>query len=166
MNNDQLDGLITHRTTLVCFSVFVKPLPLVETVQCKVLAATNFFANIIVAKQRADELDHELADINASITTIGLPLGYVLNLYTVGQGLPEGAAKYLLYLEVEAECPRFAQVLHEFKNVCPPYLPRELPPQRGIADVHHIWLKTNTPVLTFTYTLWLPKLLLLLLAFS
>ena len=39
---------------------------------------------------------------------VGLPLEYVLNLYTVGQGLPEGAAKHLLRLEVEVECARFA----------------------------------------------------------
>ena len=48
------------------------------------LAAENCFANIVVLKQRADEMDCELDDINASITTIGLPLEYVLNLYTVG----------------------------------------------------------------------------------
>ena len=93
---------------LVCFNVFVVPLPLVETVQCKVLATANCFANIVVLKQCTDELDRELADINTSITTIGLPLEYVLNLYTVGQGLPEGAAKHLLHLEVAAECARFA----------------------------------------------------------
>ena len=81
---------------------------LVETVQHKVFAATNCFANIIVPKQHADEMDRELADINASITTIGPPLKYVLNLYTVGQGLPEGAGEQLLCLEVEAECARFA----------------------------------------------------------
>ena len=93
---------------LVCFTVFVVPLPLVETVQRKVLAAVNCFANIIVPKQHADEMNRELADINASITTVGSPLEYVLNLYTVGQGLPEGAAKHLLCLEVEAERTRFA----------------------------------------------------------
>ena len=81
---------------------------MVETVQCKVLAAANCFANIVVPKQHADELDRKLSDINTSITTIGLPLEYVLNLHTVGQGLPEGAAKHLLHLEVEAECARFA----------------------------------------------------------
>ena len=59
-------------------------------------------------KQCIDEMDHKSADINASITTIGLILEYVLNLYTVGQGLPEGAAKHLLHLEVEAEHARFA----------------------------------------------------------
>ena len=83
-------------------------MPLVETVQRKVLAAENCFANIIVLKQRAAEMDRELVDINASITTVGSPLKYVLNLYTVGQGLPEGATKHLLCLEVEAECARFA----------------------------------------------------------
>ena len=93
---------------LICFNVFVILLLLVETVQCKVLAATNCFANIVVPKQCANELDHELADINASITTIGLLLEYVLNLHTVGQRLPEGAAKHLLHLEVEAEYARFA----------------------------------------------------------
>ena len=93
---------------MVCFNVFVVPLPLVETVQCKVLAAANCFANIVVLKQHADEMDCKLADINASITTIGLPLEYVLNLYMVGQGLPEGAAKHLLHLEVEVEHARFA----------------------------------------------------------
>ena len=72
------------------------------------LAAANCFANIIVPKQCTDEMDRKLADINASITTVGLPLEYVLNLYTVGQGLPEGAAKHLLHLEVKAECARFA----------------------------------------------------------
>ena len=81
---------------------------MVETVQQKVLAAANCFANIVMPKQCADEMDHELADINAAITTIGLPLKYVLNLHTVGQGLPEGAAKHLLHLEVEAEHARFA----------------------------------------------------------
>ena len=81
---------------------------MVETVQCKVLAAANCFANMVVPKQCADELDCELADINTSITMVGLPLEYVLNLYTVGQGLPEGAAKHLLHLEVEAERTRFA----------------------------------------------------------
>ena len=106
-NNDQLDGLITHQTILVCFNVFVVPLPLVETVQCKVLASENCFANIIMLKQCTDELDCELANINTSITTVGLPLEYVLNLHTVGQGLPEGAAKHLLHLELEAECARF-----------------------------------------------------------
>ena len=93
---------------MVCFNVFVVPLPLVETVQCKVLAAANCFANIVIPKQGADELDCELADINTSITMVGLPLEYVLNLYTVGQGLPEGAAKHLLCLEVEAKYARFA----------------------------------------------------------
>ena len=93
---------------MVCFNVFVVPLPLVETVQHKVLAAANCFANIVIPKQRADEMDHKLADINKSITTVGLPLEYVLNLYTVGQGLPDGAAKHLLHLEVEAEHARFA----------------------------------------------------------
>ena len=93
---------------LVCFNVFVVPLPLVETVQCKVLAAANCFANIVIPKQCTDELDCKLADINTSITMVGLPLEYVLNLYTVGQGLPEGAAKHLLHLEVEAEHTRFA----------------------------------------------------------
>ena len=93
---------------LVCFNVFIVLLPLVETVQRKVLAATNCFANIVVLKQCTDELDHELANINVSITTIGLLLEYVLNLHTVGQGLPEGPAKHLLHLEVEAECARFA----------------------------------------------------------
>ena len=53
-------------------------------------------------------MDCKLADINTSITTIGLPLEYILNLYTVGEGLPEGAAKHLLHLEVETECTRFA----------------------------------------------------------
>ena len=53
-------------------------------------------------------MDCELADINTSITTVGLPLEYILNLYTVGQGLPEWAAKHLLRLEVEAERTRFA----------------------------------------------------------
>ena len=72
------------------------------------LAAANCFVNIVVPKQCADELDRKLADINASITTVGSPLEYVLNLHTVGQGLPEGAAKHLLRLEVEAECARFA----------------------------------------------------------
>ena len=72
------------------------------------LAAANCFANIVIPKQCTDELDCKLADINASITMVGLPLEYVLNLYTVGQGLPEGAAKHLLCLEVEAECARFA----------------------------------------------------------
>ena len=93
---------------MVCFNVFIVPLPLVETVQHKVLAAANCFANIVVLKQCADELDCELADINTSIATVGSPLEYVLNLYTVGQGLPEGAAKHLLHLEVEVECTRFA----------------------------------------------------------
>ena len=93
---------------MVCFNAFVVPLPLVETVQHKVLAAANCFANIVVPKQCTNEMDRKLADINASITTVGLPLEYVLNLYTVGQGLPEGAAKHLLCLEVEAECARFA----------------------------------------------------------
>ena len=93
---------------LVCFNVFVVPVPLVETVQCKVLAAANCFSNIVVPKQHADELDHELADINTSITTVGLPLEYVLNLHTVGKGLPEGVAKYFLHLEIEAEHARFA----------------------------------------------------------
>ena len=72
------------------------------------LAATNCFANIVVPKQYADELDRELADINTSITTIGSPLEYVLNLHTVVQRLPEGTAKHLFYLEVEAERARFA----------------------------------------------------------
>ena len=72
------------------------------------IAAENCFANIVVPKQCADEWDHELADINASITTIGLTLEYILNLHSVGQGLPEGAAKHLLHSEVEAECARFA----------------------------------------------------------
>ena len=81
---------------------------MVETVQCKVLAAANCFANIVVPIQHTDEMDRKLADINASITIIGLPLEYILNLYTVVQGLPEGAAKHLLCLEVEAECARFA----------------------------------------------------------
>ena len=80
---------------------------MVETVQCKVLAAEDCFANIVLPKQCTDELDRKLVDINASITTVGLPLEYVLNLHTVGQGLPEGAAKHLLHLEVEAECARF-----------------------------------------------------------
>ena len=53
-------------------------------------------------------MDSELANINASITTIGLLLEYVLNLYTEGQGLPKGAAKHLLCLEVEAEHARIA----------------------------------------------------------
>ena len=53
-------------------------------------------------------MDCELADINASIATVGLPLKYILNLYTMGQGPPEGAAKHLLHLEVEAEHSRFA----------------------------------------------------------
>ena len=88
--------------------MFVVPLPLLETVQCKVLAAANCFANIVVPKQHADELDRKLADINTSITTIGLPLECVLNLHTVGQGLPEGEAEHLLCLEVEAEHARFA----------------------------------------------------------
>ena len=81
---------------------------MVETVQRKVLAAANCFANIVIPKQCADELDYKLGDINTSITMVGLPLEYVLNLYTVGQGLPEGAAKHLLHLEVEAEHTRFA----------------------------------------------------------
>ena len=72
------------------------------------LAATNCFANIVVPKQSADELDYKLADINASITTVGFPLEYVLSLHTMDQGLLEGAAKYFLHLEVEAECARFA----------------------------------------------------------
>ena len=53
-------------------------------------------------------MDCKLADINASITTVGLPLEYILNFYTVGQGLPEGGANHLLHLEVEAERTRFA----------------------------------------------------------
>ena len=81
---------------------------MVETVQCKVLAAANCFANIVIPKQGVDELNCEFSDINISITTVGSPLEYVLNLYTVGQGLPEGAAKQLLHLEVEAEGTRFA----------------------------------------------------------
>ena len=93
---------------MLYFNVFVVPLPLVETGQHKVLAAANCFANIVVPKQHADELDHKLADINAFITTVVLPLEYVLNLHTVGQGLPEGAAKHLLHLKVEAEQARFA----------------------------------------------------------
>ena len=72
---------------LVCFNVLVVPLPLVETIQRKVLIAANCFANIVVPKQRADELDRKLADINASITTVRSPLEYVLNFHTVGQGL-------------------------------------------------------------------------------
>ena len=71
---------------------------MVEIVQCIVLAAANCFANMVIPKQCADELDCELADINTSITMVGLPLEYVLNLYTVGQGFPEGAAKHLLHL--------------------------------------------------------------------
>ena len=78
---------------MVCFNAIFVPLPLVEIVQHKVLAATNCFANIVVPKQCADELDHKLADKNASMTTVGLPLEYVLNLHTVGQGLPEGGSK-------------------------------------------------------------------------
>ena len=81
---------------------------MVETVQRKVLAAANCFANIVVLKQHTDELDCDLADINTSITMVGSPLEYILNLYTVGQGLPKGAAKHLLRLEVEAEYTRFA----------------------------------------------------------
>ena len=77
---------------MVCFNVFVVPLPFVETVQRKVVAAANCFANIVVLKQCADELDHELAVINTSITTVGSPFEYVLNLHTVGQRLPKGAA--------------------------------------------------------------------------
>ena len=83
-------------------------MPLVETIQCKVFAAENCFSNIVVPKQSADKMDRKLADINISITTVELPLEYVLNLYTVGQGLPKGATKHLLHLEVEAECARFA----------------------------------------------------------
>ena len=83
-------------------------MPLVKTVQHKVLTAENCFANIVVLKQRADKLDCKLADINASITTVRLPLEYVLNLHTAGQGLLEGVAKHLLHLEVEAEHARFA----------------------------------------------------------
>ena len=93
---------------MVCFNVFIVPLPIVETVQCKMLATANCFANMVIPKQRADKLDCKLADINTSITMVGLPLEYVLNLYTVGQELPEGAAKHLLHLEVEAEHTRFA----------------------------------------------------------
>ena len=93
---------------LVCFNVFVVPLPLAENVQHKVLAAANCFANIVVPKQCSDELDCKLADINATITTVGSPLEYILNLHTVGQGLPEGAAKHFLHLPVKAECARFA----------------------------------------------------------
>ena len=52
---------------------------MVETVQCKVLAAENYFANIVIPKRCADEMDCELADINTSITMVGLPLEYILN---------------------------------------------------------------------------------------
>ena len=63
---------------------------MVETVQCKVLAAANCFTNIVVPKQCADELDCELADTNTSVTTVGSPLEYILNLYMWAKGFQKG----------------------------------------------------------------------------
>ena len=56
-------------------------------------------ANVVLPKDQAIEADGLVQQAVDSILTVGSPLEYILALYDKGQGLPYGAAKYLLWLD-------------------------------------------------------------------
>ena len=55
-------------------------------------------ASMVIPKDQAVEADGLVQQAVDSILAIGLPLEYILALYAKGQGLPDGAAKHLLWL--------------------------------------------------------------------
>ena len=57
--------------------------------------------------------------------------------------MPEGAVPHLLGLPKEQRGV-LDHLLKEFKGVFPPELPKNVPPDRGLGDVHEIPVKPDT----------------------
>ncbi len=59
------------------------------------------------------------------------------------QDLPEGSLQHLLECKEEVR-PRLREFFKEFSDVLPAELPKRLPPNRGLQDVHTIDLYPET----------------------
>ena len=67
------------------------------------------------------------------------PLTWLTSQIFDTQGLPEGSLQHLLEASEEIR-PRLRQFFQDFTDVLPAELPKELPPDRGLKDVHTIEL--------------------------
>jgi hypothetical protein len=68
----------------------------------------------------------------------GSPMLYLLDrLYNTNNELPNGAIEHVLQADSHVQND-VREVLKEYKDVFPDQLPVELPPMRGIDDVHYI----------------------------
>ena len=54
--------------------------------------------------------------------------------------MPDGAAKHLLSVKDDSNWHAFAELLREYADVSPAQLPKQVPPARGVDDVHEVRL--------------------------
>ena len=73
----------------------------------------------------------------------GSPVAALQELLYGDPALPEGAVPHLLGLP-EEQRGVLDHLLKEFKGVFPPELPKTVPPDRGLGDVHEIPVKPGT----------------------
>jgi hypothetical protein len=70
----------------------------------------------------------------------GSPKTLIAELLHHSKDLPHGAAEQLQEADNEVK-NELIKILKEYKDVFPADLPKELPPNRGLNDVHHIPLE-------------------------
>ena len=84
--------LLYHNAVLVLLS-------LVSIATEKARYFASMLANVVLPKDQAVEANGFVWQVVNSILAVESPLEYILALHHKGQGLPDGAAKHLLWLD-------------------------------------------------------------------
>ena len=77
-------------------------------------------------------------DILPAVRRAGTPLMYMQELVYGTEGLPEGVISQIWEAEDEEILQKIRSLLHNYVDIFPAELPKELPPNRGLGDEHHI----------------------------
>ena len=118
-----MEELITLPKTLLYYNVFVVPLSLVERIRLIIRESSNYGANVVVSTEEAELADSMLSGVIDEVLRVGSPVEFILTLHSKALGLPDGAAKHLLWFDSEEDRARFADLLRSFADICPPKLP-------------------------------------------
>lgn len=137
---EQVEGLINLPCTVLCYNVWIVPAKLAAEVQALVTKAENCLANVVVHIDDSIRATELLAGPMKEVLRVGSPNEHLLDLCCEHDGLPDGAAKHLLGISDPKTRTEFADLLRKFADISPTQLPKTVPPDRGIDDVHEVRL--------------------------
>ena len=99
---------------MLCYNIWIGPSKLVGRIQARVQAAEYCLANVMVEQDKSSTADEWLSALLKELLCVGSPHEHLLQECCEHEGLPDGAAKYLLGGKHDGTRKDFAALLCEF----------------------------------------------------